>query len=145
MVALLILIRDDSARIAARGFRSAHFEIVEKVTLTRVANLDHLIVFDSVLVAVRADAPDMHGEDLAVLVEGNADDALLPALRPEDLDDIAIVLDRAAVGCDGVGGFIEENDGVGLGGIDGEFLLRGGAYPIGNTIRFERDRRSCDE
>jgi hypothetical protein len=87
----------------------------------------------------------MHGEDLAVFVERDADDALLSALGPEDLDDIAIVFDCATVRSDGVGGFVEENDGVGFGGIGGEFLLRGSADPIGNTIRLERKRRSYDK
>jgi hypothetical protein len=82
----------------------------------------------------------VHGEDLGVVVEGDADDALFPALGAEDFYDVAIVLDRAAIGSDGVGGVFEENDGVGFGGIGGKLLLRGGANSIGNAVRLERKR-----
>ena len=88
---------------------------IEEVALAGIADFDHLVVLDGVLVAVGTDAPDVHGEDLGVLVEGDGDDALVPALGTEDFDDVAVVFDGAAVGGDGVGGVVEQDDGVGFG------------------------------
>jgi hypothetical protein len=56
-------------------------------------------------------------------------------LRTEDLDDVAMMFDGGAVGGDGVGGVVEENDGIGFGGVLREFLLSGGADPVGNAVR----------
>jgi hypothetical protein len=137
MVTLLVFIGDDAAGIASRSSRSAHFEVFKVVTLARVADLCHLIVLNGVLVTVWTDAPDVHGEDFAVFVEGNADDALFPSLGTEDFYDVAIVLDRAAIGGNGVGGVFEENHGVGFGRIGGKLLLGGGADPVGNAVRLE--------
>jgi hypothetical protein len=63
----------------------------------------------------------MHGENLGVLVEGNADDARIAALRAKDFDDAAKVLCGAAVGSDGVGRVFKEDDGVGVRGYSGSF------------------------
>ena len=84
--------------------------------------------------AVGADAPDVHGEDFGVFVEGDGDDAFFPALRAEDFDDMAVVFGGAAVRGDGVGRVFEENDGVGLGGVCGELLLRGGPNPVWDAV-----------
>ncbi len=146
MASLLVLIGDDAAGVAAGSVCDGpYFQVHEEIALAGIAVFGHLVVLDGVLVAVGADAPDMHGEDFAVLVEGHGDDALLPALRPEDLNDVAIMFDRAAVGGDGVGGVFEQNDGVGLGGVFGELLLRGGADPVGNAVRFGGEGRRNGE
>ena len=134
MAALLILIGDNAARIAAGSICRPYLQIHEEIALARIAIFGHLVVFDGVLVAVGTDAPDMHGEDLAVLVEGDGDDALVPALGPENFNHVAIVLDRAAVGGDGVGGVFEQDDGLGLGGVFGKLLLGCGADPVGNAV-----------
>ena len=117
------------------AFAALDLQVHEEIALAGIADFDHLVVLDGVLVAVGADAPDVHGEDLAVLVEGDGDDAFLSALRAEDFDDATVVLDCAAVGGDGVGGVFEQNDGVGLGGVVGKLLLGGGADPVGNAVR----------
>jgi hypothetical protein len=97
--------------------------------------LDHLVVLDGVLVAIGTDTPDVHGEDFGVLVEGDADDSVSPALRTKNLNDVAVMLDRTAVGSYGVSRVFEKNDGVGLGRVVGKLLLGGSANPIGNAIR----------
>ena len=145
MAALLILVGDDAAGVAAGSVGGSHFQIHEEIALAGIAVFCHLVVFDGVLMAVGADAPDVHGEDLAVLVEGDGDDALFPALRAKDFNDVAIVFDGAAVGGDGVGGVFEQDDGLGLGGVFGELLLGGGADPVGNAVGFEREGRRCGE
>ena len=115
MAALLVLVGDDAAGVAAGSVGGSDLEVHEEIALTGIAVLDHLVVLDGVLVAVGADAPDVHGEDLGVLVEGDGDDALFPALGAENFDDVPVVLDGAAVRGDGVGGVFEQNDGVGFG------------------------------
>ena len=136
MAALLVFERDDASGVAAwRICDRSYLEVHEEIALAGIADFDHLVVFDGVLVAVGADAPDVHGEDFAVLVEGDGDDAFFPSLRAEDFDDATEVLDCAAVRGDGVGGVFEENDGVGFDRELREFLLGGGANPIGNAVR----------
>ena len=76
---------------------------------------------------------------------GDADDALFSALRTEDLDDVAMMFDGGAVRGNGVGSVVEENDGVGLGGVFGELLLGGGADPVGNAVRLGREGRCYGE
>jgi hypothetical protein len=83
-------------------------------------------------VAVGAYAPDVHGENFGVFVEGDRDDGVFAALGTKDLDDMAMVLYGVTVRGDGVGGVIEEDNGVGLVGILGEFLLGGSADPVGD-------------
>src|SRR5580704_2112745 len=90
MASLLVLVGDDAAGVAAGSVCGSHLQIHEEVALAGIANFDHLVVFDGILVAVGADAPDMHRENLAVLVEGDGDDALLPALGPENFNDVTI-------------------------------------------------------
>ena len=113
-LALLVFVGDDTAGVAAGGVCGSHLQIHEEVALAWIADFDHLVVFDGVLVAVGADAPDVHGENLAVLVERDGYDAFFPALGAQDLDDAAIVLDCAAIWGDSVGGVFEQDDGVGL-------------------------------
>jgi hypothetical protein len=144
MAALLVLECDDSARVAAWGFGDADFVVLEHMGIA-ITVLDHLVVLDGILVAVGADAPDVHGEDFRVFVEGDADDSVSPALRTENLHDLAVMLDRTAVGSDGVGGVFEKNDGVGLRRVAGKLLLGGGADPIGNAIRPGGECRSYGE
>ena len=136
MAALLVFESDDTSGVSAGSVRCSHLQVHEEIALTRIAIFGDFIIFDGVLVTVGADAPDVHGEDFAVLIEGHGDNALVPALRAEDLDDVAVMLDGAAVWCDGVGGVFEEDDGVGFGSVRRKLLLGGGADPIGNAVRF---------
>ncbi len=131
MGALLVLVGDDAAWIPAGSFGDANFVVFEEIP-DAVAVFGHLVVLDGILVAVGADAPDVHGENFGVLIEGDRDDGLSPALGAEDLDDMAVVLDGAAVRGDGVSSVVEEDDCVGLVGVLGEFLLGGGANPLGD-------------
>ncbi len=48
------------------------------------------------------------------------------------LDDMAGVLYGATVRGNCVGSVVEEHDGIGLAGVLGEFLLGGGADPVGD-------------
>ena len=66
------------------------------------------------------------------LSKGTTTMAFVAALGAKDLDDLAVVLDGAAVGGDRVGLVVEQDDGVGLVGVLGEFLLGGGANPVGD-------------
>jgi len=134
MDALLVLVGDDATGIATGCIGGLDLVVLEEVSLAGIAILDHLIVLDGILVAVGADAPDMEGEDSSVLVEGNGDDALLATLRAKDFDDVAIVFDGGTVGGDGVGGVVQENDGIGLGCIGGELLRGGDSNPVGNVV-----------
>ena len=79
------------------------------------------------------------------LSKGTADDALLAALRAQNFDDAAVVLDGTAVGGDGVGGVVEENDSVSLGRIGGELLGGGSANPVGNAVLPRRGGRHRGE
>src|SRR5205823_926000 len=78
MAALLVFECNDTAGVAGRSVSGSHFQVHEKIALAGIAYFGHLVVFDGVLVAVGADAPDVHGEDFAVLVEGDGDDAFVP-------------------------------------------------------------------
>ena len=89
---LFVLVSNDSAGIAGGRFRDAHLVVLEEMAFT-VAVLGHLAVFDGVLVAVRADAPDVHGENFGVLVEGDGDDALAATLGTDNFEDVAVMLD----------------------------------------------------
>jgi len=111
---LLVLVSDDTTGIAARWAGNPNFIVFKEVALA-IAVLGHLFVLYLILVAVRTDAPDMHGKDFCVFVERDADNALYSALRTENLDDVAMMLDGGAVRGDGVSGLVEENDGAGLG------------------------------
>jgi len=91
-------------------------------------------------VAVGADAPDVHGEDLAVLVEGDGDDSLFPALGAEDFDTVRVVLDRAAVWLRCRWCLRAERRRWFRGNIRGAFAGRG-ADPVGNAVRFGRKGR----
>ena len=97
MAALLVFECNDTAGVAGWSVSGSHFQVHEKIALAGIPYFGHLVVFDGVLVAVGADAPDVHGEDFAVLVEGDGDDALVPALGPEDFNDVAVMLDGGAV------------------------------------------------
>ncbi len=144
MATLLVLVSDDTAGIAAWRGGNPNFIVFEEVALA-IAVLGHLFVLDLILVAVRTDAPDMHGEDFRVFVEGDADDALPSALRTEDLYDVAMMLDGGAVGGNGVDGVFEQNDCVGFGGVFRELLLGGGADPVGYAVRLGREGRCYGE
>ena len=134
MGALLVLVGDDAAGVAARSLCGSDFEVHEEAALTRVAELYLLVVFDGVLVSVGSDAPDVQGEDLRVFIEGDGDSALVAALGTKDFDDAAEVLGGAAVGRDGVGGVFEEDYRVGVGRILRQLLLCGGTDPVGNVV-----------
>ena len=47
-----------------------------------------------------------------------------------------VVLGGVTVGSDGVGGVVEEHDGVGVRRVGGDCLSGSGAHPIGNAVGF---------
>ena len=142
MAPLLVLVGDDAAWVAAGSLGYADHVVGKEISFA-VAVVGHLVVFDGVLVAVGTDAPDVHGEDFGVFVEGDFDDGLSTALRTKDLEDLAAMLYGAAVGGDGVGCVVEEDNSVRLGGVFGKFLLGGSADPVRDRVGLEGECGNC--
>ncbi len=99
--ALLVLVGDDAAGVAAGGAGDADAHVLVEVAGAGVADVGDFVVFEGVLVAVGADAPDVEGEDFGVFIVGDADDGVFAAGGAEDLDDVAMVFDGLAVVGDG--------------------------------------------
>lgn len=76
----------------------------------------------------------MKGEDLGVLIVGNFDKPCFAAGGAKNFEDVAMVLDGAAVGGDGKSGLVEENDGARLGRIEKLGLRDGAVDPVGHCV-----------
>ena len=147
MGALLVLVGNYSTGIAAGSFGAPHSEVHEEVALAGIAELNLIVILYGVLVAVGANAPDVHVKDFCVFVERESNSAFITTLWAQDFDDAAEVLGGAAVGSDGVGRVFKENDSVGVWGVLRKLLLSGRSDPVGNAIGFgsERGERADQE
>src|SRR5215469_7718425 len=130
-LALFVLIGNDAAWVAAGRVGDAGAVVGVELKALAEADLADLTVLDGVLVAGGIDAPGVHGEDFGILVELDERIGEVAALRAQNLDDFADMLDGLALGVDGVGLLVEEHDGLrGLGKMR-KRLLRRGPYPVG--------------
>lgn len=94
--------------------------------------------------AVGTDAPEVEGVQLFRVGEGGEEGTVFAALGAKDFNDAADVLDFGAVGGDGVGVVVEQDDGVGAWWIGGQGLRGGGADPIGHLV-FTGGVEGCGE
>jgi hypothetical protein len=132
--ALVVLVGDDTTGVASGGCGHLVAIVFEEDSLAGVAPLGDLVVLDGILMAVRPDAPDMEGQQLGVLVEGDLDDAVVTPGLAKDLHGMAVVFGGLPIGSDGQGRLVEQDDSGGLRGVGRQLLCCGSTHPVGHRV-----------